>query len=206
MVVVRPDGRPVFSGKLPGQVVVDPDRDSRLVYNRDRDCDCRYDPFMLAAPGGPEGFGKNEPIGGAESTLSRCGQSRTLEAQDRGSGESRRGVHRGGCIGLSLATMAIHRTMSQTSTFSTSPVGRGPNPLGPSSSPLNSEPKSAYRCATSSRSSAIVGPPTGSTKETVPSLCDYDRTSGVKNARRSRATTVGCSHSMKCPPDGASVQ
>jgi CubicO group peptidase (beta-lactamase class C family) len=41
---------------LPGQVIIDPNNRSRMVYNRDADRDGRPDPCILCGPGGPEGF------------------------------------------------------------------------------------------------------------------------------------------------------
>lgn len=41
---------------LPGQIIVDPDNPSYLVYNRDADGNGKLDPFFLIGPGDPEGF------------------------------------------------------------------------------------------------------------------------------------------------------
>lgn len=42
--------------RLPGQVMVDPDKRGQLVYNRDADGDGQRDPCYLIGPGDPEGF------------------------------------------------------------------------------------------------------------------------------------------------------
>ncbi|MCI0724601.1 MAG: hypothetical protein L0338_37400, partial [Acidobacteria bacterium] len=41
---------------LPGQIIVDPDNASWLVYNKDTDGNGKLDPFYLGGPGGPEDF------------------------------------------------------------------------------------------------------------------------------------------------------
>ncbi len=41
---------------LPGQVIVDPNNPSWLVYNKDENKDGLFDPFFLCGPGDPEGF------------------------------------------------------------------------------------------------------------------------------------------------------
>ena len=49
-----------------GQIMVDPDNPSWLVYNRDENGDGRLDPYFLCGPGDPEGFlyrGKRNPDG-----------------------------------------------------------------------------------------------------------------------------------------------
>jgi hypothetical protein len=59
-------GKVAESGKLPGQIMVDPDNRMWLVYNRDEDGDGRLDPFFMCGPGDPEGFlyrGKRNPDG-----------------------------------------------------------------------------------------------------------------------------------------------
>lgn len=51
---------------LPGQIIVDPQNASHLVYNRDADGDGRLDPCYLIGPGDPEGFlflGERQPDG-----------------------------------------------------------------------------------------------------------------------------------------------
>lgn len=48
--------RSADDGPLEGQILVDPENPSYLVYNRDRDGDGRLDPFFLIGPGDPEGF------------------------------------------------------------------------------------------------------------------------------------------------------
>src|SRR3989344_1023036 len=49
---------PVVSvkGVLPGQIIVDPNNPSWLVYNKDSNIDGKLDPFFLLGPGDPEGF------------------------------------------------------------------------------------------------------------------------------------------------------
>ncbi len=49
-----------------GQIMVDPENPSWLVYNRDQNQDGRLDPYFMAGPGDPEGFlyrGKRNPDG-----------------------------------------------------------------------------------------------------------------------------------------------
>ena len=41
---------------LPGQIIVDPENASWLVYNRDRDKNGKLDPFFMCGPGDPEEF------------------------------------------------------------------------------------------------------------------------------------------------------
>jgi hypothetical protein len=56
----------VESGKIPGQIMVDPDNPVWLVYNRDKDENGKKDPFFLCGPGDPEGFlyrGRRNPDG-----------------------------------------------------------------------------------------------------------------------------------------------
>ena len=55
-----------FYGPQLGQIMVDPDNPSWLVYNRDENGDGRPDPYFLCGPGDPEGFlyrGKRNPNG-----------------------------------------------------------------------------------------------------------------------------------------------
>ncbi len=47
---------PGGSSFLPGQIIVDPDNPSGLVYNRDDNGDGKLDPFFMCGPGDPEGF------------------------------------------------------------------------------------------------------------------------------------------------------
>lgn len=49
---------------LPGQIIVDPDNPSKLVYNRDKNEDGHLDPFFMCGPGGPEGFLYGDISGG----------------------------------------------------------------------------------------------------------------------------------------------
>ena len=44
------------SGPLPGQIIVDPDNATYLVYNRDSNSDGKLDPFYMCGPGDPEDF------------------------------------------------------------------------------------------------------------------------------------------------------
>ena len=52
----RPMGQSRNTKHLPGQIVVDPENRSYLVYNRDANGDGELDPFFLIGPGDPEGF------------------------------------------------------------------------------------------------------------------------------------------------------
>lgn len=65
-------------GALEGQIVVDPDNGSYLVYNRDGDGDGELDPFFMIGPGDPEGF---LYLGERQADGKRAGgrQSRILE-------------------------------------------------------------------------------------------------------------------------------
>jgi hypothetical protein len=47
---------PALPDRLPGQIIVDPERQTQLVFHQDANCDGRYDPVLLAAPGDPEDF------------------------------------------------------------------------------------------------------------------------------------------------------
>lgn len=41
---------------VPGQIIVDPSHPAWLVYNEDRNCNGKPDPFFMCGPGDPEGF------------------------------------------------------------------------------------------------------------------------------------------------------
>ena len=68
---------------LPGQIIVDPDHPSWLVYNKDEDGNGKPDPFFMCGPGDPEGFlyrGSRNPDG------TRRGDQMRLIGQLKGTG------------------------------------------------------------------------------------------------------------------------
>lgn len=61
---VRARNQSLVSGRLPGQIIVDPANPAKLVYNKDDNEDGRLDPFFMCGPGGPEGFLYGDISGG----------------------------------------------------------------------------------------------------------------------------------------------
>jgi len=61
---VRARNQSLVSGRLPGQIIVDPANPAKLVYNKDDNEDGRLDSFFMCGPGGPEGFLYGDISGG----------------------------------------------------------------------------------------------------------------------------------------------